>query len=114
MAASAYNVAINGYDIQVKRSEDTRISDQKPDSRKKIPPSELTEYFPEPHYYVRTDPAPKKFAPVRNAFDVSLVLGWVLSRQSTITNQLKWVDIPELMEKLVAADERLRFLLSMP
>ncbi len=114
MAASAYNIAINGYDIQVKKSEEITYLDQKPDSRKKIPPSELTEYFPEPHYYVRTDQAPEKFAPVRNAFDVSLVLGWVLSRQRAITNQLKWVDIPELMEKLVAADESLRFLLSMP
>lgn len=110
MAASAYNIAINGYDIRVKNSEKITDIDQDIDSRKKIPPSELTRYFADPHYYVRTDQAPEKFAPVKNAFDVSLVLGWVLSRQRTIPNQLKWVDIPELMEKLVAADESLRFL----
>ena len=112
MAASAYNIAINGYDIQVKCSEEITDLDQKPDSRKKIPPSELTRYFSDPHYYVRTDHAPEKFAPVKDAFDVSLVLGWVLSRQRAISNQLKWVDIPELMEKLVAMDERLRFSLN--
>ena len=114
MAARAYSIAINGYDIQVRDSEQITDLDQRPDKRKKMPPSELTRYSSIPEYYVRTDTAPDTFAPVRNAFDVSLVLGWVLSRQRTIPNQLKWVDIPELMEKLVAADERLRFLLSMP
>ena len=114
MAARAYSIAINGYDIQVRDSDQITDLDQKPDKRKKMPPSELTRYSSIPKYYVRTDTAPDKFAPVRNAFDVSLVLGWLLSRQRTIPNQLKWVDIPELMEKLVAADERLRFLLSMP
>ena len=109
MAARAYSIAINGYDIQVKNSEQITELDQKPDSIKKIPPSELTRYFPDPHYYVRTDSAPEKFAPVKNAFDVSLVLGWLLSRQRTIPNQLKWVDIPGLMEKLVAMDDKLRF-----
>ncbi len=111
MAASVYNIAINGYDIQVKNSEKIIDLDIETKKREKIPPSELTEYFPDPHYFVWTDRAPEKFAPVKNAFDVSLVLGWVLSRQHTITNQLKWVDIPELMEKLVAADESLRFLM---
>ena len=111
MAARAYNIAINGYDIRVKNSEEITDIDQDTDSGKKIPPSELTRYFSDPHYYVRTDSAPEKFAPVENAFDVSLVLGWVLSRQRTIPNQLKWVDIPELMEKLVAMDEKLHFLL---
>ena len=110
LAARAYSIAINGYDIQVKNSEEITDIDQDSDNRKKIPPSELTRYFSDPHYYVRTDQAPEKFAPVKNAFDVSLVLGWVLSRQRAIPNQLKWVDIPELMEKLVAADESLRFL----
>ena len=110
LAARAYSIAINGYDIQVKNSEEITDIDQDTEKRKKIPPSELTRYFSDPHYYVQADQAPEKFAPVKNAFDVSLVLGWVLSRQSAIPNQLRWVDIPELMEKLVAADESLRFL----
>ena len=54
----------------------------------------------------------ENFTPAKNAFDVSLVLGWVLSRQRTIPKQLKWGDIPELMEKLVAMDEKLRFSLN--
>ena len=112
MAARAYNIAIEGYDIQVKTLE-SDDEDQEQDSRKKIPlPSELTPYLSVPRYYVQKDKAPEKFAPARNAFDVSLVLGWMLSQQRTIPNQLKWVDIPELMEKLVAMDERLRFSLN--
>ena len=110
LAARAYSVAINGYDIQVKNSEEVTDIDQDSDKKKKILPSELTRYFSDPYYYVRIDQAPEKFAPVKNAFDVSLVLSWVLSRQRAIPNQLKWVDIPELMGKLVAADENLRFL----
>ena len=113
MAARTYSIAINKYDIQIKNSEQITDLDQKPDSIKKIPPpSELTPYLSAPRYYVQKDKAPKKFAPAKNAFDVSLVLGWVLSRQRTIPNQLKWVDIPELMEKLVAMDEKLRYSLN--
>ncbi len=112
MAARAYNIAIEGYDIQVKTLE-SDDEDQEQDSRKKMPPpSELTPYLSAPRYYVQKDKAPEKFAPARNAFDVSLVLGWLLSRQRTIPNQLKWVDIPELMEKLVAMDEKLRYSLN--
>ena len=54
----------------------------------------------------------KKFAPARNAFDLSLILSWMTGRERTIPKQLKWVDITYLMEKLVAADERLRFSLN--
>ena len=109
LAARAYTIAMEGYDIQVKTLE-SDDEDQEQDSRKKIPkPSELTKYPTPSRNYVRKDYALDKFAPARNAFDISLVLGWLLSRQSTIPNQLKWVDIPELMEKLVAMDEKLRF-----
>lgn len=109
MAASVYNIAKNGYDIRVKKSEEVIDNGLKTERTKKIPASELTQYFNEPYYYERIETAPVKFAPVRNAFDVSLVLGWVLSRQTTIPKQLRWVDIPGLMDELVKMDDKLRF-----
>ena len=74
MAARAYAIAIEGYDIQVKKSEsDDKVQDT--DSRKKIPkPSELTKYPTPSRNYVRKDYAPDEFAPAGNAFDLSLVL----------------------------------------
>ena len=108
-AARAYHIAMKGYDIQVKTLE-IDDKDQDIDSRKKIPPpSELTSYSSEPRYYVQKDKAPEKFAPARNAFDLSLVLSWITSQERTIPKQLKWVDITYLMEKLVAMDDTLRF-----
>lgn len=107
-AARAYHIAIEGYDIQVKNSENI---DQDADRKKKIPsPSELTQSPIQSRYYVRKNAAPEKFAPARNAFDLSLILSWIISQKSTIPFQLKWVDISSLMEKLVAMDESLRFL----
>ncbi len=109
LAARAYNIAINGYDIQVKKLADND-NDQDTERRKKYSnPSQLTRYLPAPRFYERKKDAPAKFAPARNAFDVSLALSWLLSQQNTIPKQLKWVEIPELMEALVAADEKLRF-----
>ena len=101
---------MEGYDIQVKILES---DNREQDSKKEIPPpSELTPNSSQSRYYVLKNRAPEDFAPARNAFDVSLILGWVLSQQRTIPFQLKWVDISYLMEGLVAMDERLRFLLS--
>ena len=112
MAARAYHIAMEGYDIQVKNSENIDI-DQDTDTRKKIPPpSELTQSPIQSRYYVRKNAAPEKFAPAKNAFNLSLILSWIISQKSTIPFQLKWVDLPYLMEKLVAADESLRFLFS--
>ena len=112
IAARAYNIAINGYDIRVKNSEVITDIDQDTDRREKIPPpSELTQIPIQSRYYVRKNAAPEKFAPAKNAFDLSLILSWIIGQKSTIPFQLKWVDIPELMEKLVAMDESLRFLL---
>ena len=109
-AARAYHIAMEGYDIQVKTDD----KDQGTESRKQIPrPSELTPNPFEPRYYVqKKDPAPEHFAPARNAFDLSQILSWIASQESTIPKQLKWVDITYLMEKLVAMDERLRFSLN--
>lgn len=114
-AARAYHIATEGYDIQVKTLEkDDKDQDQDTESRKKIPrPSELTSDYVPQYYVQKKDPAPEKFAPARNAFDLSLILSWIASQESTIPKQLKWVDITYLMEKLVAADESLRFLSSM-
>lgn len=107
IAARAYHITIEGYDIQVKTLES---DDREQDSRKKIPPpSELTPNSSQSRYYVLKNKAPEDFAPARNAFDVSLILGWVLSQQRTIPFQLKWIDISYLMEELVTMDESLRF-----
>ena len=47
---------------------------------------------------------PGAFAPVRNAYDISQVLSWLASRQSTVQQQLKWMaDIPKLMRSLLTA-----------
>ncbi len=110
-AARAYHIAMVGYDIQVKTLE-SDDKDQETESRKQIPqPSELTPYSSKPRYYVqKKDPAPEHFAPARNAFDLSQILSWIASQEGTIPKRLKWVDITNLMEKLVAADESLRFL----
>ena len=111
-AARAYHIATEGYDIQVKTSEGND-EEQETDSTNKIPPpSELTPYLNEPRYYVQKEKVPEKFAPARNAFDLSLILSWITSQERTIPKQLKWVDITYLMERLVAADERLRFSLN--
>ena len=106
LAARAYQIAAEGYDIQVK----TLKSDgREQDSRKEIPPpSQLTQSLTQPRYYVRKDATLGKFVPARNAFDLSLILSWVISQKSTIPFQLKWVDLLYLMEKLVATDEGLR------
>ncbi len=107
-AARAYHIATEGYDIQVKTDEA-----QETDGTNKIPPpSELTSYPSEPRNYVQKEKVLEKFAPARNAFDLSLILSWIISQERTIPKQLKWVDITYLMEKLVAADERLRFSLN--
>ena len=108
-AAIAYAIAIDGYDIKVKKSV-SEDKDQEQGSEKKIPvPSKLTSDPSQLRYYVRKNKAPEKFAPARNVFDVSLILSWIISQQSTIPDQLKWIDIPILMEALVAEDKRLRF-----
>lgn len=113
IAARAYHIAIEGYDIQVKKL-DSNDENQEQDSKEKIPPpSELTPYL-QSRYYVQKDKAPKKFAPAKNAFDLSLILSWIIGQKSTIPFQLKWVDIPYLMEELVAMDEKLQFLFSKP
>ena len=109
IAARTYHIAMEGYDIQVKTLES---DDREQDSRKEIPPpSELTPNSSQARYYILKNKAPEDFAPARNAFDVSLILGWVLSQQRTIPFQLKWVDISYLMAELVTMDENLRFLL---
>ncbi len=109
LAARAYNIAIDGSDIQVKKPADTDNDQDTETPKKRPPPSELTEYHSAPFYYEWKEKAPDKFAPSRNAFDVSLALSWLLSQQNTIPKQLKWVEITELMEALVDADEKLRF-----
>lgn len=109
MAASVYNIAINGYDVHVKQQDHITDIGLETEKTEKIPPSELTRYYSSPEYFVRKDPAPERFAPVKNAFDISLVLGWVLSLQTTIPMQLKWVDITGLMEELIAMDDNLQF-----
>ena len=50
----------------------------------------------------------ERFTPARNAFDVSLVLAWIVSQRGTIPDRLKWTDIPELMDALVVEDEQLK------
>ena len=50
---------------------------------------------------------PYDFAPAKNAFDVSQVLGWIASQQETIDQQLRWLmDIPDLMEDLLKQNPR--------
>ncbi len=111
-AARAYHIAMEGYDIQVKTLEN-EDKDQDTESKKIPRPSELKPYSSEPRYYVqKKDPAPEKFSPARNAFDLSQILSWIASQESTIPKRLKWVDITYLMEKLVTMDERLRFSLN--
>lgn len=45
---------------------------------------------------------PGAFAPVRNAYDISQVLGWLASQQTTVQQQLKWMmDIPGLIRSLL-------------
>ena len=109
MAARIYQIAMNGHDIQVKEGKivDMGLFADKPKETPK--PSELNQNSSNPKFFEVIDQVPAQFAPVRNAFDVSLVLGWVLSRQTTIPKQLRWVDIPGLMEELVKMDDKLRF-----
>ena len=100
-AARAYFIAIDGCDVVVKKSE-AEENNEDSDVKKKFPaPSKLTQDSSQLRYYVLGDRINQPFVPARNAFDVSLVLGWIASHQGTIPDRLKWSDIPILMEPLV-------------
>ena len=48
---------------------------------------------------------PGSFTPVRNAYDISQVLSWLASQQTTVQKQLVWMaDIPKLMRSLLRAE----------
>lgn len=90
-AVRAYHIADSGHDVRVKTLDKEK--------EENIKPSE--------HKVVLADKVPYDFAPVENAFHVSQVLGWIASRQDTIPGQLKWMDIPPLMEALLKREKQL-------
>ncbi len=93
-AVRAYHIAKTGHDVRVETLDKEKEANIKP-----IKPSE--------HEVVLANEVPYDFAPVENAFHVSQVLGWIASRQGTIPGQLKWMDIPPLMESLLKREKQL-------
>ena len=93
-AVRVYQIVMQGWDVRVKIEEEEQS----------VPsPSELMSPG-----FVKERKVPEKFIPAKNAFDVSLILAWIISLRGTITDLLKWTDIPELMDALIAEDEQLR------
>jgi len=90
-AARAYHIAKTGCDGKFVNTEK--------DTKKKVKFNDLS-----------LDPktvksVPGAFSPVRNAYDISQVLSWLASQQSTVQQQLKWMaDIPKLMRSLLTAE----------
>lgn len=91
-AARAYHIAKTGCDGKFV------INTQKGMKKKQVKFNDLT-----------LDPktvtgVPGAFSPVRNAYDISQVLSWLASQQTTVQLQLKrMMDIPELMHALLKA-----------
>lgn len=107
-AVRAYHLIMNGWDVEVRRSENSD-KEQEGNSRRKPPnPSELASNPFESLYFIKKNEVREKFAPAENAFHVSLALAWIVSRQGTILDQLRWTDIPELIEALVDEDDQLK------
>ena len=90
-AVRAYHIANSGHDVRVETLDKEKEAN--------IKPSE--------HEVVLANKVSYDFAPVRNAFHVSQVLGWIASRQGTIPGQLKWMDILSLMEALLKREKQL-------
>ncbi len=86
-AARVYHIAKTGYD------------------------GEITERFakdvqPHEHRVQSTNRVPGSFAPVRNAYDISQVLSWIVSRRGTIEDQFaRMMDIPYLMRALLKEEK---------
>ena len=113
-AVRIYHLIIKGRDVEVRRPTNVD-EDQKGNNKETLPaPSKLPDGpLPPPSAFCLTkDPASsaaiERFTPARHAFDVSIVLAWIVSRGRTIPDRLRWTDIPELMEALVAEDEQLK------
>ena len=95
---------MTGQDIKVIENKN-----QEENRKKRFPvPSKITEDTFEPRYFILQDKVQEDFTPAENAFDVSLVLAWIASQHGTVSNQLKWIDIPKLIHPLVAEHEQLR------
>ena len=114
-AVRAYNLIMNGWDVEVIRPANVD-REQKGNNTETLPaPSKLPEGplpFPSAFFIIIKDPVSstdlERFTPARNAFDVSLVLAWIVSQRGAIPDRLKWTDIPELMDALVVEDEQLK------
>lgn len=107
-AVRAYNLIMNGWDVEVRRSENSD-KEQEGNSRETRPnPSELTSNPFESFHFIQKNKVHEKFAPAENAFHVSLALAWIISQQGTIPDRLRWTGIPELIEALVDEDEQLK------
>lgn len=113
-AVRIYQLIIEGRDVEVIRPANLD-REQKGNNTEALPtPSKLPEGplpFPEAFFVIK-DPGYsaglERFTPARNAFDVSMVLAWIVCCGRTIPSQLRWTDIPELMDALVVEDEQLR------
>ena len=94
-AVRAYHLINNGTDVEVKRPNKEKNDEENlpvPSSLGAGPPTKKV-------YYITKDPASEifnRFAPARDAFDISMVLAWMISKQTTVQAQLKWEDIPKL------------------
>ena len=93
-AARAYHIAKTGCDGKFIIN-----TDKNKKKKKRVKFNELT-LDPKTETSV-----PGAFAPVRNAYDISQVLGWLASQQATVQKQLNWMaDIPTLMRSLLTTD----------
>ncbi len=113
-AVRVYQLIVEGKEVEIIRPANVD-REQKGNNTEMLPaPSKLPEGplpFPEAFFIIK-DPVfsagLERFTPARNAFDVSIVLAWIVSCGGTIPSQLRWTDIPELMEALVFEDEQLK------